>query len=130
MKNGKFRFFEYFIFAILILIAVISIDMFRHDLLFTFNLKNVEPVGTVVVKKNTVQRRIDNRVLWDRLSRESPVYAWDTIRVSDISSATLYIQNNSIDLKENTLVRIVPSLGWRRFSNNNELRNPFCFCRE
>jgi len=75
----------------------------------TFKLQNVEPVGTVIVKKNTAQRRLGDRVLWDRLARESPVYIWDLIRIADNSAATLYVQDNSIDLGENTLVRIVPS---------------------
>ena len=107
--KGKFRFLDFFIIAILLLVAVIFLDMFRHDLMFTFNLQNVEPIGTVVIKRNTVQRRLGDRVLWDRLVRESPVYVWDIIRVADVSAATLYIQNNSIELDENTLVRIVPA---------------------
>lgn len=83
--------------------------MFRHDLYFTFDLKNVTSVGTVVVRKNIVQRRLGDRVLWDRLARESPVYVRDLIRVADASAATLQIGGNSIDLEENTLVRIVLS---------------------
>jgi len=90
-------------------IAVFSFEMFRLDLLQTFNLMNVEPVGFVVIKKNTVQRRIFNRVLWDRLAKKSPVYIGDLIRVADVSAATLYIAESSIDLDENTLIRITRS---------------------
>ncbi|MCL2810059.1 MAG: hypothetical protein FWD24_08385 [Treponema sp.] len=108
-SKKKFRLLDYIIILLLLLIAVISFDMFRHDLNFTFNLQNVEPVGTVVVRKNIVQRRLGDRVLWDRLARESPVYVRDLIRVADSSAATLHIKGNSIDLEENTLVRIVPS---------------------
>jgi len=110
--NNKSRRPEYFqvsdlvIIVIFLLIAVFSIDMFRYDFLRTINLLNVEPVGTVVIKKNTVQRRILDRVLWDRLAGESPVYIGDLIRVAEISAATLYIDDNSIDLDENTLIRI------------------------
>jgi hypothetical protein len=103
----KFRLPEFVLVFLLLIIAIVCIDMFRHDLLFTFNLQNVEPVGTVVVRKNTVQRRLGDRVLWDRLDRQSPVYLGDTIRVADISAATLYIQGSSIDLEANTLVRII-----------------------
>jgi hypothetical protein len=37
---------------------------------------------------------------------ESPVYLGDLIRVAELSSATLYIDGNSIDLNENTLIRL------------------------
>jgi len=87
-------------------IAVFFVYMFWLDLMNTINLQNVEPVGTVVIKRNIVQRRHSDRVLWDRLATESPVYIGDLIRVADISAATLNIEENSIDLDENTLVRI------------------------
>ena len=107
--KGNFRFLDFLIIIILLLTAVVFLDMFRHDLLFTFNLQNVKPIGTVVVKRNSVQRRLGDHVLWDRLTRDSPVYVWDIIRVADVSEATLYIEENTINLEENTLIRIVPS---------------------
>jgi len=90
-------------------IALVSLDLFRRDLMRTFRLQNEDPVGTVVVKRNIVQRRLGDRVLWDRLAKESPVYFWDLIRVAELSDATLYINNSSISLHENTLIRIIPS---------------------
>jgi len=105
-SSEYFRPLDLFIIVLFLLIAVIGIDMFRYDFLRTINLKNVESVGTVIIKKNTVQRRISDRVLWDRLANESPVYLDDIIRVADVSAATLFFDDNSIDLDENTLIRI------------------------
>lgn len=107
-KAGKIKFLDLFITVLFILVAAVSVDLFRRDLLQTFNLQNVEPVGKVVVKKNTVQRRFSDRVLWDRLASESPVYSGDLIRVAEISSAVLYLEDSSIELDENTLIRIIP----------------------
>jgi hypothetical protein len=104
--SGYFRFFDFFVIVLFLSIAALSLDLFRDDLLLTVNLQNVEPVGTVVIKKNTVQRRHSDRVLWDRLAIESPVYIGDLIRIAEISAATLHIEDNSIDLEENTLIRI------------------------
>jgi hypothetical protein len=104
--KGSFRFFDIVIILVFLAIAAFSVDLFRNDLMQTINLKNVEPAGIVIVKKNTVQRRHSNRVLWDRLSNESPVYVGDIIRVAEISAATLNIEDNGIDLDENTIVRI------------------------
>jgi len=97
---------DLFIILLFLLIAIFCIDMFRYDFLRTVKLRNVEPVGTVVIKKNIVQRRIFDHVLWDRLAGESPVYIGDLIRVAEVSAATLFIDNNNIDLDENTLIRI------------------------
>ncbi|MCL2443173.1 MAG: hypothetical protein FWD13_06875 [Treponema sp.] len=108
-KPGRFRFIDLLVIIVFVFIAAVCVELFRRDLMQTFSLQNIEPVGTVVVKRNTVQRRLGDRIVWDRLAHESPVYVWDIIRVADISAATLYIQDNSIDLGENTLIRIVPS---------------------
>jgi hypothetical protein len=84
-----------------------SINLFRRDLSQTINLYNVKPVGTIIIKKNTVQRRLADRVLWDRLKVESPVYLGDTIRAAELSSVMLDIEGSQINLDENTLIRIL-----------------------
>ncbi|MCL2185271.1 MAG: hypothetical protein FWB86_05375 [Treponema sp.] len=100
---------DIFIVVFFLIIALLGLELFRRDLLQTFRLQNVEPVGTVIVKRNVVQRRLTDRAIWDRLSNESPVYIGDLIRVADISAATLNINENSIDIDENTLIRITRS---------------------
>ena len=102
-----FRFFDFFVIILLLAIAAFSIYIFRLDLMQTINLRNVEPVGSVTIRKNIVQRRLANRVLWSRLATESPVYLGDLIRVADYSEATLNLKGNSVALFENTLIRIV-----------------------
>jgi len=102
----KFRFVDFFVIFLFLSTALMSLNLFRQDLLQTINLRNVEPVGVVVIRKNTVQRRHSDRVLWDRLATESPVYLGDLIRIAEMSAATLNIEGNSIELNENTLIRI------------------------
>jgi hypothetical protein len=108
-KRSDFRFLDLLIIIFFLFISFVCLYLFRLDLLNTFKLQNVEPAGTVVIKKNTVQRRLGDRVIWDRLNNESPVYVGDLIHVADISAATLYLKGNSIELDENTLIRIVLS---------------------
>ena len=104
--SGSLRPLDIFIIIFFLAIAAAGLEFFRRDLLQTFSLQNAEPVGTIVIKRNTVQRRLSDRVVWDRLSNESPVYVGDLIRVAEISNATLFIDANSIDIEENTLIRI------------------------
>jgi hypothetical protein len=103
---GGFGLTDLLVIIIFLFIAAVSINLFRMDLLRTINLRNVEPVGTVVVRRNVVQRRLADRVLWDRLASESPVYLGDLIRVAELSSAILHIDGSSISLNENTLIRL------------------------
>jgi hypothetical protein len=104
--KGSFRILDIVIVLVFLAIAAFSLNLFRLDLFRTIDLQNVKPVGTVVVKKNIVQRRHADRFLWDSLSNESYVYIGDIIRIADISEATLHIEDNKIDLGENTMVRI------------------------
>ncbi|MDR2718657.1 MAG: hypothetical protein LBB89_11430 [Treponema sp.] len=106
-KSGKkFRLIDFLVILLCLSGAGYSINLFRLDLFQTINGQNVIPVGTVTFKKNTVQRRMTNRVIWDRLIKESPVYIDDMIRVAELSEASLHIGGNDIFLNENTLIRI------------------------
>jgi len=86
--------------------AAASLYLFQRDLFATMRSFVNTPAGTVSVKYNTVQRRFKDRTIWDRLNNESPVYNGDLIRVARLSGALITIDNNSIELGENTLIRI------------------------
>lgn len=72
---------------------------------------NVEPVGFVSSRVNSVQRRMGDRVLWDRLVNDTPIFPGDLIRVADLSGALINFDENYIELEENTLIRISVSDG-------------------
>ncbi|MDR0487302.1 MAG: FecR family protein, partial [Treponema sp.] len=105
-KVKKFRLVDFLVVLFCLSGAAYSVNLFRVDLFQTLNSQNETPIGTVTIKKNTVQRRMTNRVIWDRLIKESPVYSNDTIRVAELSEADLYVGGNDITLNENTLVRL------------------------
>jgi hypothetical protein len=67
-----------------------------------------QPVGTITFKKKAAQRRFIDRVLWDRLQRESPVYSGDVIRTAEISEASITFNAGGqvINLNENSLIQI------------------------
>jgi hypothetical protein len=104
--GGKFRFTDFLVVLLCMSGAVYSINLFRLDLFQTINGHNKTPIGSVSIKRNTVQRRMSDRVLWDRLVKESPVYSDDIIRVADNSEADLHVGGNDIALNENTLIRL------------------------
>jgi len=106
-SGNRFRLIDLLIIILCLLCMAFGIYLFRNDLYATISLQNVQPVGTITIKNNTVQRRIADRVLWDRLRVESPVYLGDIIRVAELSAATLNIESQHIDIEENTLIRIL-----------------------
>jgi len=104
--DSRFRFRDFLVILFCLSGAVYSINLFRLDLFQTLNGQNKTPIGSVFIKRNTVQRRMSDRVLWDRLIKESPVYSDDMIRIADNSEAELHIGGHEISLNENTLVRL------------------------
>jgi len=86
--------------------AAFSLNLFRLDLFQSIASQNKKPMGAVTVKYNNVQRRFSDRVLWSRLTVKSPVYLGDLIRVAEYSSATLNINDDVVDINENSLIRI------------------------
>jgi len=105
-RDSRFSFADIFVILLCISGAAFSLNMFRLDLFQSIALLNKKPMGTVTVKRNNVQRRFSDRVLWSRLAVESPVYSGDLIRAAEYSAATLRINDNVIDINENTLIRI------------------------
>jgi len=103
-KSG--RVLDFFVVFFCLSGAVVSLYLFQDELFRTVRSMSIQPVGTVAEKYNTVQRRLADRVVWDRLFAESPVYHGDLIRIAKHSGAILNIDGNSIELGENTLIHI------------------------
>ncbi len=68
---------------------------------------NEEPIGTISFKYKSAQRKLLDRILWDRVKQNSPVYNGDIIRTAELSEATVtFSDGNIIDLYEQTLAQI------------------------
>ena len=68
---------------------------------------NEEPIATITFKYKTAQRKFLDRVVWDRLRQDSPVYNGDTIHTSSLSEATIWFSDGNImDLSENTMAQV------------------------
>ncbi|MDR1970806.1 MAG: hypothetical protein LBQ46_02680 [Treponema sp.] len=87
---------------------VFSLNFFRLDLFRTLERQTEQPVGTITFKYKAAQRRFSDRVLWERLKKESPVYDGDLIRTADLSEAMVTFAGGGavIDLLENSLIQI------------------------
>jgi hypothetical protein len=86
---------------------LVFLNFFRIDLFRTLTRNTEQPAGVITFKYKAAQRRFTDRVLWDRLKRESPVYDGDFIRTADLSEATITFAGGAeVALAENSLVRL------------------------
>ena len=74
----------------------------------TFEKTNEEPVGTIIFKKRSAERRFVDRDIWDRLKQSSPVYNGDRIRTSEQSEAIIIFQDTVtyLNMDESTIIQI------------------------
>ncbi|MDR2618923.1 MAG: hypothetical protein LBC62_08645, partial [Treponema sp.] len=84
-----------------------SLWLFRADLNDTLSRLAEEPVGAVVWKERTVQRRASGRVLWEQLERSSSLYDGDLITANDFSGARIeFINGETMELLPGTSIQI------------------------
>jgi hypothetical protein len=101
----SFGIIDFFVILICLSIAVLGVYLFYLSLHQTLT-SILEPVGSVIIKYNSIQRRQGDRILWDRLRNESPLYPGDIIRVAELSGAVMDFGNNRVEVNENTLIRV------------------------
>jgi len=113
MNDKRFRIVDIIVLVFFISTAFLGLYLFQQDLMQTFDTRDMEPAGILIIRNNIVQRRHYDRVLWDRVFVDSPVYPGDLVRVADLSSAALDIEDNEIFINENTLIRIQANMDGR-----------------
>lgn len=63
---------------------------------------NEQPIATITLKYKTAQRKFMDRVDWNRLRQDSPVYNGDTIHTATLSEANIWFNDeNVIEMIEN-----------------------------
>ncbi len=98
-----------FLLAIFVSLAGASINsvLFYRSFYQTLTKLNEDPIATITFKYKTAQRKFLERVVWDRLRQESPLYNGDTIHTSELSEATVtFTDGNKLVLQENSMIQI------------------------
>ncbi|MDR2211973.1 MAG: hypothetical protein LBO65_11005 [Spirochaetaceae bacterium] len=107
ISSSSFRFIDGLVSILCLTVAAGCLYLFWIDLFGTLSRLGERPVGTITWKYKAAQRRFSDRVLWDRLQMESPVYNGDLIRTAVLSEASITFYNGGyLDLAENSLIRI------------------------
>ncbi len=112
-KKTRFRLSNSLLLPFLITIFICLIGASTNSWLFyrsffrALTKQNEQPIATITFKYKTAQRKFLDRVVWDRLRQESPVYNGDTIHTAALSEATIWFNDgNVMDLMENTMAQV------------------------
>ena len=98
--------------VVIVSLAVIFFDLFLFvkELNRTFERMDT-PIATIEYKYKTVQRKFNDRAVWDRPVQNSYLYNGDTIRTANEASATIHFLGNEdagnvVEVDSNTMVQI------------------------
>lgn len=106
-RNTKSRVNDTLVILICLLGLFLSLLSFVKQINKSLLKLNESPIATITFKYKSAQRKFIDRVLWDRLKQESPVYDGDTIRTAPLSEATIsFSDGNQVVLYENTLIQV------------------------
>jgi hypothetical protein len=108
-KKRSLRFVDMIAIIICLAGAFFALFLFWQDLNATL-AKQEAPIATISFKKRTAQRRFGDRVAWEMLKEESPIYSGDLIHTADAAEATINFEEQSnIELGENSLIQVFDS---------------------
>ena len=107
-RNTRFKAVDLAIIILCLAGSTISAIAFWQVYDRTLTKLNEEPVGTIVFKKRTAQRKFEDRLVWDRLKQSSPLYNGDTIRTIELSEAVITFRDeiSHLTIYENTMIKI------------------------
>jgi len=108
VKQRKKSFFSNLSFILFCVTAsALCLILFWRDLNAALYRLDEQPVGTITFRYNAAQRRFADRVIWDRLRNDSPVFNGDILRTAAMSEATVtFVFGDIVELSENTLIQI------------------------
>lgn len=87
--------------------AVLNSFLFYKSFFRALTKLNEEPIATITFKYKVAQRKFIDRVVWDRLRQNSPVYNGDTIHTQSFSEAKVWFTDgNVMELDENTMAQV------------------------
>ena len=106
-KKVKSRLLDVLIVVLCLSVFTISIRSFWLDLNSSSTRKDKEEIATIEFKRKIAQRKFNDRVVWERLQQNSPLYDFDIIRTAEDAAATVTFKDGTVlELHENTMLQV------------------------
>lgn len=98
---------DLFVLVFCISVAAFFLNLFWNDLNQMLS-KNETPIATVSYKRNSVQRKFREKMIWDRMQQNGPIYNGDTLHTSTDAQATIrFPDGQTLEIFENSMVKLV-----------------------
>ncbi len=106
-RNTRSKIKDILVVLLFLFIAGTGLYLFWNDLNRSLTKLNEQPIATITYKYRVAQRRFIDRLIWDRLQQNTPLYNGDTIRTAAQAEATIHFIDNSImELQENSIAQV------------------------
>jgi len=106
-KKTKSRLHDLFIVVLCLSVFVFSIRCFWQDLNASSTRKDKEQIAVIEFKRKLAQRKFNDRVVWERLQQNSPLYDYDIVRTAEDAAATVTFKDGTVlELHENTMLQV------------------------
>ncbi len=80
---------------------------FWKDLNSTARRTDKEKIAIITFKNRIAQRKFDDRVVWERIDKSTPLYNGDLVRTADLAEAVITFNDGSeVNIYENTMIQV------------------------
>ena len=80
---------------------------FWKDLNSTATRSDKEKIAIITFKNRIAQRKFDDRVVWERIDKSTPLYNGDLVRTADLAEAVITFNDGSeVNIYENTMIQV------------------------
>ena len=108
-KRTKFKspVLDFFVIVLTLSVAGYFGYTFWKDLNSSSRRTDKEKIAIITFKNRIAQRKYDDRVVWERIDKSTPLYNGDLIRTAELAEAVITFNDGSqVDIYENTMIQV------------------------
>lgn len=108
-KRTKFKspVLDFFVIVFCLSVAGFFGYTFWKDLNSTARRNDKEKIAIITFKNRIAQRKFDDRVVWERIDKSTPLYNGDLVRTAELAEAVITFNDGSeVNLYENTMIQV------------------------
>ena len=108
-KRTKFKspVLDTFVVVVCLSVAVFFGYTYWKDLNSTARRTDKEKIAVITFKNRIAQRKFDDRVVWERIDKSTPLYNGDLVRTADLAEAVITFNDGSeVNIYENTMIQV------------------------
>ena len=98
---------DFFVVVLTLSVAGFFGYTFWKDLNSSSRRTDKEKIAIITFKNRIAQRKFDDRVVWERIDKSTPLYNGDLIRTAELAEAVITFNDGSeVNIYENTMIQV------------------------